>query len=190
MVTYSISYKETFMSNKTSKYFSGKIIDTKHGTVEILKVIGRNPIKLVIRFEDTGYTCECRATNLVSGKVIDHRVPSVYGVGFRDGIRIPARGTEVRNIYDLWANMLKRCYGGYLCGYEGVTVAKEWHNFKTFLNSFTDIPNYEAFLRGEDVHLDKDLRVPEKRMYSLQTCQFIPAIENTTAARHKRWGTA
>ena len=41
-----------------------------------------------------------------------------------------------------------------------------------------------------DVHLDKDLRVPENRMYSLSTCQLIPAKENTAAARNKRWGKA
>lgn len=178
------------MTNKTSKYSQGKLIDTKFGTVEIIRNLGTRPTRLIVQFVDTGYITECRATNLLGGKVKDHRLPSVYGVGFLDGIRIPARGTEVRRIYDLWANMLKRAYGGYACCYEGVTVDRSWHNFKTFLNTFTDIPNYEAFLRGEDVHLDKDILVPENRKYSLQTCQFVPSEVNEAHARDKRWAKA
>lgn len=178
------------MSIPTSKYSQGSYIITNQGTVEVLKNLGTRPTKLIVQFVSTGYITECRATNLVSNKVKDHRLPSVYGVGYLDGIRVQPRGTEQRRIYDLWANMLKRAYGGYDKSYTDVTVDKAWHSFKTFLNTFGDIPNYESFLNGDDVHLDKDLRVPENRMYSLQTCQFISAIENTTHARNKRWGKA
>lgn len=177
------------MTNKSSKYSQGVLVDTKYGTVEVLKNLGTRPVKLIVRFVATGYITECRATNLVSGKVKDHRLPSVYGVGYLDGVRIQPRGTEQRRIYDLWANMLKRAYGGYDASYHDVTVDKAWHSFKTFLNTFSDIPNYQDFLDGKDVHLDKDLRVLGNRTYSLSTCQFVPALENTTAARNKRWGT-
>lgn len=176
--------------SKSSKYSQGTIINTKLGEVEILKNLGTRPTRLIIRFVATGYITECRATNLVSNKVKDHRLPSVYGVGYLDGIRIQPIGTEQRRIYNLWANMLKRAYGGYDSAYEDVTVDPAWHSFKTFLNTFSDIPNYQDFLDGKDVHLDKDLRVPENRMYSLSTCQFISAKENVDAARNKRWGKA
>lgn len=178
------------MTNKSSKYSQGTLIQTNQGVVEVLKNLGTRPTRLIVRFVDTGYITECRATNLVSGKVKDHRLPSVYGVGYLDGIRIQPKGTEQRRIYDLWANMLKRAYGGYDASYAGVTVDKSWHSFKTFLNTFTDIPNYQDFIDGKDVHLDKDIRVSENRMYSLQTCQFIPAGLNTAHARNKRWGKA
>ena len=178
------------MSKQSSKYSQGTIIQTANGEVEILRNLGTRPTRLIIRFTATGYMTECRATNLISNKVKDHRLPSVYGVGYLDGVRVQPRGTEQRRIYDLWANMLKRAYGGYDISYQDVTVDTPWLSFKTFLNTFSDIPNYEAFLRGEDVHLDKDLRVPENRMYSLQTCQFISALENTTHARNKGWGKA
>lgn len=178
------------MTNKTSKYSQGVLISTPQGTVEVLQNLGTRPTRLIVRFVDTGYLTECRATNLVSGKVKDHRLPTVYGVGYLDGVKIHPRGAEQRRIYDLWANMLKRVYGGYDASYADVTVHTAWHSFRTFLNTFTDIPNYQAFLDEEDVHLDKDLRVPENRMYSLQTCQFVSAKDNTDAARNKRWGKA
>lgn len=176
--------------SKSSKYSQGTIINTKYGKVEILKNLGTRPVRLIVQFVDTGYITECRATNLLNSKVKDHRLPSVYGVGYLDGIRIQPKGTEQRRIYDLWANMLKRAYGGYDTSYTDVTVDPAWHSFKTFLNTFSDIPNYDMFLAGLDVHLDKDLRVPENRMYSLSTCQFIPTKDNIDAARNKRWGKA
>lgn len=176
------------MSNKSSKYSQGYKIETSQGTVVVLKNLGTRPTRLIVQFEATGYITECRATNLISNKVKDHRLPTVYGVGYLDGIHVQPRGTEQRRIYDLWSNMLRRAYGGYDISYADVTVDKSWHSFKTFLNTFSDIPNYEAFIRKEDVHLDKDLRVPENRVYSLQTCQFVSAIDNTTHARNKRWG--
>ena len=174
--------------SKSSKYSQGALVHTVNGTVEILKNLGTKPTRLIIRFVDTGYITECRATNLVSNKVKDHRKPSVYGIGYLDGVRIQPRVTEQRRIYDLWANMLKRAYGGYDKSYADVTVDKPWHSFKVFLNTFSDIPNYEAFLAGEDVHLDKDLRIDGNRVYSLSACQFVPAKVNETAARNKRWG--
>ena len=174
--------------SKSSKYSQAFLVHTANGTVEILKNLGTKPTRLIIRFVDTGYITECRATNLVSNKVKDHRKPSVYGVGYLDGVRIQPRGTEQRRIYDLWANMLKRAYGGYDKSYADVAVDKPWHSFKVFLNTFSDIPNYEAFLAGEDVHLDKDLRIDGNRVYSLSACQFVPAKVNEAAARNKRWG--
>lgn len=180
----------TNKSSKSSKYSQGKLINTPTGEVEVLKNLGKtngSHIRLIVRFTATGYVCECQASNLSTGKVKDHKVPSVYGVGYLDGIKIQPRGTEQRKIYNLWANMLKRAYGGYDRSYEDVTVHVLWHSFKNFLNTFELIPNYEKYLQGVDVHFDKDLRVPENRMYSLQTCWFISSKENTGAARTKRW---
>lgn len=174
--------------SKSSKYSQGALVHTTNGTVEILKNLGTKPTRLIVRFVDTGYITECRATNLISNKVKDHRKPSVYGVGYLDGVRIQPRGTEQRRIYDLWANMLKRAYGGYDKSYVDVTVDKPWHSFKTFLNTFSDIPNYQDFIAGKDVHLDKDLRIDGNRVYSLAACQFVSASVNTAAARDKRWG--
>lgn len=172
---------------RSSIYAAGTIHRTPTGTVEVLKELNKNPRILVVRFLDSGYVTECRASNLVSGKVKDHRKPSVYGVGFLDGMRVDPRGTGNRNVYDLWANMLKRCYAGYDACYEDCSVDKRWHSFKGFLNTITDIPGYEQFQNGENVHLDKDLRVPGNRVYSLDTCSFVPASTNLSDASNRRW---
>ena len=161
---------------------------SKCGDIVITDYISAKEVK--VRFLDSGTEVITAAKEIRSGGIRDHLAPTVFGVGYLDGIRIQPKGTEQRRIYDLWANMLKRAYGGYDTSYTDVTVDPAWHSFKTFLNTFSDIPNYDMFLAGMDMHLDKDLRVPENRMYSLSTCQFIPAKDNLDAARNKRWGKA
>lgn len=169
-----------------SKYLAGELLQTDQGMVEVLKNYGGKTSRLIVRFIDTGYTTECFTGN-IPHKIKNQRLPSVYGVGYLDGVRIQPRGSEQRRIYDLWANMLRRVYYHPDKYYADVTVEASWHSFRTFLNTFIEIPNYEALLRGEDVCLDKDLRAPESRIYSLNTCQFIPANENVAAGQVKRW---
>ena len=93
------------------------------------------------------------------------------------------RGSStIRRAYDLWANMLKRCYQKYSGCYKNCRVDKRWHSFKNFLNSLPELPGYDAWERGENVHLDKDTRVKNNHLYSKDTCQFIPAHENVVEA--------
>lgn len=174
----------------SSKYAQGTIHSTPTGTVEVLKEVSTKPRTLIVRFLESGYITECRAANLVAGKVKDHRKPSVYGVGYLDGIRIDARNIGNRPLYDLWANMLKRCYGGYDDSYVGCTVDKRWHSFRVFANSIQDVAGYERFCNGDDVHLDKDILVPGSTVYSLATCQFVSAFDNVQESAIRRWAKA
>lgn len=166
----------------SGKYAVGTVHTTNQGD---LKVIERYDDRTVIaRFLNTDYVTKCRTSNIASNKVKNHRLPSVYGVGYLDGIKLQPRGTYLRRVYDLWANMIKRAYTEYVDS----SVATEWHSFRTFLNSIVDIPNYEAWERGDDVHLDKDIRVSGNKVYSLSTCMFVSAYENMSDASNRRWG--
>lgn len=167
------------------KYKVGSTHSTHYGEIAVLEVLdgsrGRgSQTRVVIRFTATGSVRNVQANNISQGKVKDPAAPTVYGVGYiGSDLRIPQRGTsEVRRVYDLWANMLKRAYGGFDPAYTDVTVDTRWHSFTRFLNTLELIPGYDAWLSGEDVHLDKDLRVKGSRAYGLDTCWFIPATQN------------
>ena len=98
------------------------------------------------------------------------------------------RGNSIiRRAYDLWANMLKRCYGKYKTCYEDCSVDKRWHSFKNFLNSLSELEGYELWERGEDVHLDKDIKGKGTRIYSKDTCMFVAASVNIKEGLHRRW---
>lgn len=169
----------------SGKYAVGTLHKTSQGVLRILEQL-EAPYVLAI-FQCTGYVCKVRTSNIVADRVKNHRLPSVYGVGYLDGMRIPPRGCEGRRIYDLWANMLKRCYGGYDSSYDGCTVDPRWHSYRQFLNSIMDLPGYLEFCAGADVHLDKDILIPGNKVYSAVACRFVPASENIRDSSVRRW---
>ncbi len=181
-----------------AKYFVGGEYETPCGKIKVLEIIprgvgvpGRSNKRAVIRFIESGYTCNIQLSNLPTNKVKDRRKPTVYGVGYIDTeITIPARGSSiVRRIYDLWANMLKRCYGDTLSRswkyYSDVTVDKRWHSFKQFMSTIHLVEGYELWEKDSSMNLDKD--ASGSRVYSLETVRFITSSENARLANQKRW---
>lgn len=78
--------------------------------------------------------------------------------------------------YAVWYEMLKRCYTGSKSCYEIVTVCEEWHNFQNFAGW------YYTYHQA-DFHLDKDLRKFGSKVYSPDTCSFVPCEVNGFAPR-------
>ncbi|SOL37544.1 hypothetical protein [Yersinia phage fPS-19] len=138
--------------------------------------------RVVIRMLHTGSVLNVQSTNIPKGKFKDLREPSVCGIGYiGSDIKITGRGTYVRRVYDLWANMLKRV----VHEYTGITVDKRWLNFTNFLNTIVDVKGYSAWEQGDNVHLDKDLSGLCR--YSVEDCVFIPAGDNISEASLRRW---
>lgn len=96
----------------------------------------------------------------------------VYGVGVNDhhSTTIDSNGKHY-NFYNAWVNMLMRCYSkSYQLDfptYTGCTVCDEWHSLTAF-KQWHDL-NY---VNGYD--LDKDLLVPGNKVYSPNTCAYVP----------------
>jgi len=79
--------------------------------------------------------------------------------------------------YRKWYNMLRRCYRTpQHPAYIGVTVCKEWHRFNNFKTWMKD-------KEWEGLELDKDLRVVGNKVYSPETCMFVPSELNNLLAR-------
>lgn len=92
----------------------------------------------------------------------------IYGVGIMD---VPSGTSDKAWIY--WKGMLWRCYDS-SCKqrdtvYRGCTVCEEWLRFSNFKNWFYEESNY-----SEGYHLDKDILVQGNRLYSPETCCFVP----------------
>ena len=74
----------------------------------------------------------------------------------------------------LWKSIFNRCYGKIqLPTYIGCSVSQEWHTYSIFRTWFKD--NY---IKGFD--LDKDLLRQGNKVYSKDTCCFIPPLLNAT----------
>lgn len=77
--------------------------------------------------------------------------------------------------YYTWQNMLERCYNEKYHEkhptYINCTVCKEWHNFQNFSKWYEE--NYYK-VKSERMCLDKDILHKGNKIYSPETCVFVP----------------
>lgn len=101
-----------------------------------------------------------------------------HGVGIND---VLCDGNSTAYLH--WAGILKRCYptdadkkAGRYKGYEKCKVCEEWKLFSNFEYWFDHnyIPGY---------HIDKDILFPGNKIYSPETCLFVPPRINELFVR-------
>jgi hypothetical protein len=86
--------------------------------------------------------------------------------------------------YSLWCAMMNRVYNEkqleHHTAYRDVTVCERWHSFANFLEDLSKIKNYDKWFIEKNYEIDKDTLQPgvEFKVYSLETCMFIPKEEN------------
>lgn len=78
--------------------------------------------------------------------------------------------------YSLWQNMIRRCYSGRDKSYDSSLVCEEWLYFPNFESWF--IKNHR-----EGCSLDKDILVPGNKLYSPETCVFVPHSLNAAVVQ-------
>jgi len=102
----------------------------------------------------------------------------VHGVGVNDWFgNVKVDGKDIRE-YKLWQNMLGRCFDEKLKQrqptYEGVSCSKDWLSMTKFIE---DVSQMKGF--GFDGWaLDKDILQKGNKLYSKDTCCFVPAEVN------------
>lgn len=138
------------------------------------------------------YEKEVYYKDFKNGQIKNLYYPSVYKIGYLGvGKHKPSiKGNRTKK-YSVWVNMFKRCYNPYrinknLC-YENVFVCKEWHNFQNFGDWFDE--NYREF-KNTKSHLDKDLLSYKYKIYSPETCIFIPVELNNFMTNNKSDNTS
>lgn len=111
--------------------------------------------------------------------------PEIYNVGYcGDGVYT---ATKHPKHYNVWRSMLKRVYnkkGEHYKYYESIIVCENWHNFQNFAEWFDN--NYK-----EGFELDKDILIKGNKVYSPETCCFVPQEVNKlfTKRRSERGDT-
>lgn len=108
---------------------------------------------------------------------------SVFGVGYF-GVKNKTYNSIIeKKIYSIWHSMISRCYNlhdvDYKSVYKYATVCKKWHNFQNFIEWYID--NYK-----EDYHLDKDILFKGNKIYSPETCCFVPSHINVLFTKRSK----
>jgi len=102
----------------------------------------------------------------------------VFGVGVNDWVgNISVGGKKIRE-YQLWKGMLQRCFSGEFKQrqptYNDVTCSKDWLSMTNFIE---DVSQMKGFgLSGWA--LDKDILQKGNKLYSKDTCCFVPLEVN------------
>lgn len=136
--------------------------------VEVLDYVNAN--KVLISFsEPRKYEKFVIASKLREGKISNPYHTSLYGKGYLgEGNR--------KDFRQLWTNMLRRCYSSKdhkSKFYESVKVCDEWLN----LTNFTEWVLSQKYEEGWE--LDKDILSNRDKVYSPDTCCFVPKEINT-----------
>ena len=113
------------------------------------------------------------------GEVKNPYYKSLYGIGYIGNVYANKEYTKTKS-FRIWKAMLDRCYGGKYPTYIDISVCKEWHSFYNF-NIWFNNNYYEC--KNVKMNLDKDILVKHNKMYSPETCVFVPYDINMLFAK-------
>ena len=173
-----------YLNDVTYKDCVGKVC--KSNLSGDFKIVKYNNVRSVeIQFINTGYRKVAEMKEVRNGGVKDPYSPSVYGVGIV-GTKYPSSKSGVQTKeYKLWCCMLVRCYSDSFKKkqptYEGCKVSE---NFKSY-EYFYEWCHSQIGFGNKDWQLDKDLLIKGNKIYSENTCVFLPKEINSLLTKRE-----
>jgi hypothetical protein len=148
-----------------NKFGSEMTIEQYKGTGDVL-----------VRFVKTGNMTKTSWVAFRKGEVKNPYDKSVYSVGYlgEGSYKVNENGTMTKH-YQTWNSMISRCYNKKYLNrfptYKDCIVCEEWHNFQNFAKWYDE--NYYE-IDSEVMCLDKDILIKGNKVYSPETCVFVP----------------
>jgi len=160
------------LSGVGTKIIVGEIFDTlNYGRLIVTEY--KDSYNLKVKFMETGYETVTKANQLRKGEVKDRLLPSVYGVGIIGDTVTKVNGKTLKE-YILWKSMLCRCYDiKYSNKYPTYQNSEVSDSFKYF-PYFKEWCNKQIGYDQQGWALDKDILVKGNKLYSEDTCCFVP----------------
>lgn len=171
-------------TQKAKEKYEGCIYPSnRFGDVEILESL--NSKKAVIKFINTGYISEEDWSPIKSGHIRDRSIPTTCGFGYID-IEGASIGKTMTKEYKLWNSMINRCYNENLRyrhhSYVECTVSEKWR----YLSNFKEWCNNQIGFNEDGWQLDKDILSKGTKIYSEDTCCFVPQEINCALSGNKK----
>ena len=167
-----------YLNDVSYKDCVGKVFKSLNsGDFKIVKYNGSKSVE--IQFLKTGFETTVQLVQVKIGEVKDPYSPSVYGVGIL-GTKCPSSKSGVQTKeYKLWTDMLQRCYSDVYKKqrptYEGCEVSDKFKSYEYFY----EWCHSQIGFGNEGWHLDKDLLVKGNKVYSEDSCVFLPSEINS-----------
>ena len=172
-----------YLNDVTIKDCVGKILKSKNfGEFKVLKCNDSKNVE--IQFLNTGYYKVAEMKEVRSGGIKDPYLPSIYGKGFvgTKYCTITENGKNKLE-YETWSGVLKRCYSDARKKkrptYKDCICSDNFNSYEYFY----EWCNKQVGFGNEGWHLDKDLLVKGNKVYSEDSCVFLPVEINSALTK-------
>lgn len=159
------------MGKKKSLIIGSTYSSKSYGDFKVIEDNGAFDVK--VEFILTGYTKKVQRGGVTTGSIKDPYYPSVYGIAWLGEGKFTARvGGKLTKSYQEWTGMLSRCYG--------TTKQHHWQSYRLNVEVCEEwlcFQDYAAWYeRGciEGWEVDKDVLCTSSKIYSPETCLFLP----------------
>ena len=144
-----------------------------------------NYMDITVLFDNPYYETKTRLDHLQRGLVKNPFYPKVRGVGYIGVGKFNSKHPS----YKHWVRLFRRVYDeidNYNSAYRDVSICEEWYNFQNFA-AWCEIQKFFGAedSEGKPYQLDKDILVKGNKVYSPETCCFVPHKINTLLITRK-----
>ena len=154
----------------TKEGYVVEIISCTHNSCCAIRFLYNDFIKYNVDFAD-----------IKRGEIKNPYHASVFSIGYiGEGEYKTKENYKMTGCYRKWMGILKRAYGSTKY-YEYVTVDERWHNFQNFAKWYEE--NWKPEYMDKTWHLDKDILIKGNKVYSPDTCCFVPVEINSLFTR-------
>ena len=134
-----------------------------------------------VQFDDGTVVEHREYGNFLKGQIKNPMTPIVYGVGYFGIGEFKSKDENGKQTkcYNTWKGIHERCYDPKYHKkqptYENCKVCEEWNNYQNY--AIWHIENYYE-VGDERMELDKDILKKGNKVYSPDTCVFVPQSIN------------
>lgn len=147
----------------------GEVSQNRYGSIMTITKYNHSD-NVEVKF-DNGYITSCCYRVFKKGEISNPLDKVYYNIGY---LGIGEYKQSYRS-YSIWQDMFKRCYSEKYTSkyptYIGCSVIEEWHNFQVFAKWYDE--NYYE-IPEKNMELDKDILFKGNKIYSPETCIFVP----------------
>ena len=175
--------REEQLALKKAEYEGSVFKTNNYGDVVVLEY--NNAIDVTIKFLNTGNVRKTATSELRKGEIRDNEAFPVYKVGVMDIPNAVKRGPKPKS-YNAWNGMLQRCYNEHIRSnlptYSDCEVSDDFKYYSKFKEWAEKQIGYDH----DKWHLDKDILVKGCKIYSKDTCCFVPPEINCALLNNKK----
>ena len=178
------------MGNKEKQESAKKkyegVVYTSNNSGDVIVVEYRSAKEVVVKFINSGYTTTTEMNCVKRGTIKDVTAPTLQGIGISGSELKRGKDGKILKEYQTWQDMILRCYNEKLHKkhptYIGCTTSENFNYYPYF----KDWCNKQIGFGNEGWELDKDILVKGNKIYSEDTCCFVPREINSLFGNNRR----